>query len=165
MVWWQWIPAKSNFVFKAFPTFKMSASQIGVGPGFILKAHGNNQSSRNNNSTLSEKYRKSFQPDALQHWGHLASDLPLLPALAVAHKRLVHSGYRNRFKNQWKQYSSLVTVNCTGLFWEALQVVHNQNLSWFLKPSSMAFRQTLAVWCGPWINNFNTRYRKYHLRD
>lgn len=70
MVWWQWIPAKSNFVFKAFPTFKMSASQIGVGPGFILKAHGNNQSSRNNNSTLSEKYRKSFQPDALQHWGH-----------------------------------------------------------------------------------------------
>lgn len=48
----------------------MSASQIGVGPGFILKARGNNQSSRNNNSTLSEKYRKSFQPDALQHWGH-----------------------------------------------------------------------------------------------
>lgn len=66
---------------------------------------------------------------ALLHWGHLASDLPLLPALAVPHKRLVHSGYRNRFKNQWKQYSSLVTVKCTGLFWETLQVVHNQSLS------------------------------------
>jgi len=41
-----------------------------VGPGLILKAHGNGQGSRNNNSTLLGKYRKSFQPDVLQYWGH-----------------------------------------------------------------------------------------------
>lgn len=59
-----------TLILKFSQHLKCLPHNIGVGPGFILKAHGNYQSSRNNNSTLLEKYRKSFQPDALQHWGH-----------------------------------------------------------------------------------------------
>lgn len=55
---------------------------------------------------------------------------PLPPASYCALTRgWYNHGCKNRFKNQWKQYSSLLTSDWTGFFWEALQVVRNHNLS------------------------------------
>lgn len=60
----------STLILKLPLTFKMLALHLWRGTWVHFKGSWKWPGQQEHNSTLLEKYRKSLQPDVLQHWGH-----------------------------------------------------------------------------------------------
>lgn len=98
--------------------------QMEAGPGSSLTLPG----SANGPAASSAGCAQTCGTASVRELPALGSPLPPGSCCALIRGWYNH-GCRNRFKNQWKQYSSLLTSDRTDLFWEALQVVHNHNQS------------------------------------